>query len=95
MTKHIPIRTCVSCGKKRPKGELLRFVGEDLGRAFWDRRKDRPGRGSYVCNSWECLNILKKKKRSLSKTLRREIKEVILPEALPCGPENVFGGMNV
>jgi len=70
-----PVRTCVSCGVKKPKSELLRFVAE--GEICADERQVRQGRGAYVCNNEECRETgLKKNRlqRSLLKTNRRNRK---------------------
>lgn len=96
MTKrgHIPIRTCISCGSKRPKEELYRIVAEE-GVAVWDAQMKRPGRGAYVCKLSDCLNILMKKKRDLSKRLKTEIKAIRGPMVSPDSIEKAFGGMDV
>ena len=50
-TEHIPIRTCVACRKKKPKGELLRLrVG---GAASGGNPNE--GRGMYLCREAACL----------------------------------------
>jgi hypothetical protein len=61
--RHVPVRTCVSCGAKRNKGDMLRFV---LG---WDRRPRRDesgrgdGRGAYACKESSCIEALMNRKR--------------------------------
>jgi len=70
-----PIRTCVSCGVKKPKEELLRFVMEDD--LCEDNRQVRHGRGAYVCRDEKCRETgIKKYKlqRSLQKGNRRNRK---------------------
>jgi predicted RNA-binding protein YlxR (DUF448 family) len=42
-----PIRTCLACGAKQPKRELLRLVLSD-GAVRRDERQRLPGRGAYV-----------------------------------------------
>ena len=42
-----PIRTCVACGVKANKAELLRLVLRD-GVVARDERQRLPGRGAYV-----------------------------------------------
>lgn len=64
-----PTRTCVACGTKKPKSELVRFVTEE-GVCEEDERQIRQGRGAYVCKEEKCKETgIKKKKlqRSLHK----------------------------
>jgi len=66
-----PIRTCVACGEKKPKSELVRFVFKDG--ISMDNRQTEHGRGAYVCKNDTCrANALKKKK--LEKALQKESK---------------------
>lgn len=48
-----PERTCVGCGQKRPKRELVRLVLEG-GRVQVDAAQTRAGRGAYLCSA-ECV----------------------------------------
>lgn len=55
---HVPIRTCVACGAKQPKPDLIRLglippatIGES---PF--------GRGAYVCRNQACVGRLNLKK---------------------------------
>ncbi|MFN4070324.1 MAG: YlxR family protein [Thermus caldifontis] len=48
MTKHVPIRMCVACRRRRPKGELLRILLVPEGFRL-DPTGKLPGRGAYVC----------------------------------------------
>ncbi|WP_423826653.1 YlxR family protein [Seleniivibrio woodruffii] len=67
------IRTCVSCGIKREKTELIRFVYSDEPQE--DAKGNRQGRGAYVCDNEKCREIgLNRKKLTrslLSNQLRR------------------------
>lgn len=47
--RHQPIRTCVVCGRKDVKRELLRLVRCQDGTAAIDPDGRLPGRGAYVC----------------------------------------------
>lgn len=70
-----PIRTCVACGTKKPKVELIRFVLSDG--ISEDDRQIRHGRGAYVCMNDKCRDTgIKKNKlqRSLQKANRRNRK---------------------
>jgi len=46
--KHVPIRMCVVCRRRRPKRELLRIVRTPEG-FILDESGKLPGRGAYVC----------------------------------------------
>lgn len=48
---HIPIRTCVGCLRRRPKGELLRFVVSKEGL----KTGNVSGRGFYLCPDRNCF----------------------------------------
>ncbi|MGQ9511002.1 MAG: YlxR family protein [Thermaceae bacterium] len=48
MSKHVPERMCVACRRRRPKGELLRFLLTREGFEL-DPTGKKPGRGAYVC----------------------------------------------
>lgn len=52
--KHIPQRTCVSCGKKADKRELLRIVASKDGSVRIDPTGKANGRGAYVCRGGDC-----------------------------------------
>lgn len=54
--KHTPIRQCVACRERRPKGELLRVVLGENGPTI-DPTGRKPGRGAYICpDKPECWN---------------------------------------
>jgi uncharacterized protein len=67
---HIPIRTCISCGTKRAKGDLVRLVTDETGLLLRDYLGIRKGRGAYVCDRKECGEDLLDKKR-LQRVFRR------------------------
>jgi hypothetical protein len=71
-TTHVPIRTCLGCGHKRPKKELKRIVLKD-GALILDEKGGLPGRGAYVCPQGACLNRLLKKRGRLSHVLRASL----------------------
>ena len=50
------MRSCVSCGSKRPKAELSRFVwfNDEL---TSDPGQKANGRGAYSCNNDECSKV--------------------------------------
>ena len=55
-TRHIPERSCVACGKKMPKADLVRFVRTPHGAVSMDSTGKSPGRGAYFCSSPGCWN---------------------------------------
>lgn len=54
-TKHIPQRTCVICGKKTDKRDLLRLVYQEEGGLQIDPSGKMEGRGAYLCKEGDCL----------------------------------------
>ena len=69
-------RTCAGCGKKAPKGELIRIGKTDSGIALGDT-----GRGAYLCKSKDCLQKAIKKKR-LSSVLRCAVPDEVYEKIL-------------
>ncbi|MBC7326511.1 YlxR family protein [bacterium] len=61
-----PIRTCLSCGKKLPKGKLIRLARLQDGRI--DMLKEG-GRGAYLCGAEDCIRKAFKGNR-LARALR-------------------------
>jgi len=55
--KRQPLRTCIGCGRKRPKKELVRVVRIPSGQVEVDPSGRRPGRGAYVCPGADCLAV--------------------------------------
>ncbi len=45
---HVPERTCVGCGAKEPKRQLLRVVLAPDGAPRFDPTGRSPGRGAYI-----------------------------------------------
>jgi uncharacterized protein len=70
---HSPIRTCVVCGRKKPKQELLRLGLDSMNSVVPDLKQLMPGRGSYVCVEPNCLQRLRFNKR-IQKTFRGKAK---------------------
>ena len=60
---HIPVRTCISCGEKRNKGDLIRLAVDTGGRIIKDNSCKLHGRGAYVCSTESCLERVSKNKR--------------------------------
>jgi len=57
-----PERTCLACGRKADKSDLLRMARSKDGMITLDPRQRLPGRGAYVCRQPACGELLKKKK---------------------------------
>jgi len=60
---HVPVRTCVSCGAKRSKKEMLRFVLSQDKRLLRDDSGHEAGRGAYACKISSCVEALMNRKR--------------------------------
>jgi|YelNatPaOPRAMG01_1025707.scaffolds.fasta_scaffold01331_15 predicted RNA-binding protein YlxR (DUF448 family) len=58
---HIPIRTCIGCGEKKPKREMIRIVRQEEN-IFIDPTGKASGRGAYICVNLDCLDKALKKK---------------------------------
>ncbi|MBW1982249.1 MAG: YlxR family protein [Deltaproteobacteria bacterium] len=68
---HIPQRTCIACGAKRAKRELIRFTADAQGGIVFDFKQRQHGRGAYICKSGKCLDRVTIGR--LRKALRRYI----------------------
>lgn len=78
--KHVPQRTCVSCGVTSPKRELIRLVRTPAG-AEPDPTGKRAGRGAYLCSNPDCWARAVKKGRlesALRTKLSPETREALL-----------------
>lgn len=65
-----PVRMCVICRKRAPKGDLARYVcPRDLAADSLvpDPGRNKPGRGFYVCGEPECRERFGKAERGLMK----------------------------
>ena len=67
--KHVAIRTCLGCRRRRPKRELVRLVRQPDGVVVRDASGSAAGRGAYVCAEATCLERALKAGR-LSQALR-------------------------
>jgi len=50
-----PIRTCIGCGNKKEKQNLIRFVRNSDCSVSVDPYYKKPGRGGYVCPNEGCI----------------------------------------
>ena len=53
--RKIPQRSCVACGRTRPKRELIRVVRTPAGDVKVDLTGKVSGRGAYVCAEAPCI----------------------------------------
>jgi predicted RNA-binding protein YlxR (DUF448 family) len=60
---HIPLRTCVLCGVKSDKRDLVRLVRTQSGRVEVDNTNKVQGRGAYLCHRRICWDGALKKNR--------------------------------
>lgn len=75
--KKISLRTCLGCGAKRHKRELIRVVRNLRGEVALDLGGRANGRGSYLCPNLDCF---KKGRKRLSQALKTSIDEATLKE---------------
>ena len=75
----IPIRTCIGCQCKKPKREMIRIIRTPDGKIEIDRTGKKSGRGAYLCDNIECLDMALKK-NNLNKSLNQDIPLQILDE---------------
>ncbi len=78
---HIPERTCLACGRKTGKVELLRLAGNKEGKIAIDPQQKLPGRGAYVCRTLACGELLKKRK-GLHHGFRRQVSTEVYDQIL-------------
>jgi predicted RNA-binding protein YlxR (DUF448 family) len=60
---HVPVRTCVSCGTKQAKRDLIRLLVNGAGQVVRDDQGKAQGRGAYVCKNKSCCEQLTKNRR--------------------------------
>ena len=72
---HVPVRTCICCGKRKSKNDLIRLVLTTGGKVVRDTEGRQGGRGAYVCDEEPCLTALKANRR-LGRAFRTETRVV-------------------
>ena len=83
MDKRVPERTCVGCGRKGHKDELVRIVfikdetAGDSYRIEVDPETVKKGRGAYLCLKSECLELALKK-RAFNRAFKQGIGQDLL-----------------
>ena len=61
--KNILQRSCIGCGTKNDKKELVRIVKSKNDEIIIDNTGKLPGRGAYICCNPTCLDKIIKSKR--------------------------------
>ena len=85
--RHIPERTCVACGSKRPKHELVRIASSSQGQVSVDSTGKAPGRGAYVCGP-QCWDTALGRGR-LSRSLGRQLSKSDIESLKASSPEKL------
>ena len=85
--RHVPQRTCVSCGSTTAKRELVRLVRTSTG-VEPDRTGKRPGRGAYLCHNHDCWESAVRKSR-LEHALRTKLTPADREALLSYGTEQL------
>ena len=73
--RHVPQRSCFSCGRRADKRDLVRLVRTGAGSVEVDAIGKVSGRGAYLCSNRECWEEGLKKTR-----LDRVLKCTVSPE---------------
>lgn len=63
------VRSCVSCGEKKPKQDLKRFVWRD-GAPLFDAHFVLEGRGAYCCKEESCVKMFAKQHKRYRRIFR-------------------------
>ena len=66
------LRTCVGCGIRAQRSELIRVVASTDGHLHVDARRQLPGRGAWFHPEARCLDLARRK-RALGRSLRRSV----------------------
>ena len=81
-------RTCMGCNKKKNKYDLIRIIKNQENEILVDKTGKLDGRGTYICNSIECLEKVIKSGRierilkvNIDKKIYENIRGVIIDNA--------------
>ncbi len=77
--KKIPQRTCIGCGLKKDKKDLIRIVRSPEGNYSLDPSGRKNGRGAYICRDGECL-LKAEKKKALQRSFKEEVPGMVYQE---------------
>ncbi len=80
MQKEVPMRRCVSCMTSKLQKEMRRisFYNMELKIDYTGREK---GRGAYVCNNFECIGNIKKR-RAYQRSFKTQLPESMIDEVV-------------
>ncbi|KAF0091170.1 MAG: hypothetical protein FD141_959 [Fusobacteria bacterium] len=78
-TKKIPQRSCLGCGLKTNKQNLIRVVRRPDGVLVIDKKGKEPGRGAYICQNVDCLKEAIRKK-AIERALGEKLSDDIIVE---------------
>ena len=56
-SRHIPFRSCIACGIKVDKRQLVRLVRSQDGSVLIDYLHIKTGRGAYLCSNSSCWEV--------------------------------------
>lgn len=77
-----PVRSCIGCRERLPKHRLIRFSADSRGRLTPDPLFLNPGRGVYLCPSFDCFKKAFKRKGAFARALRRQVRVPNTPQDL-------------
>jgi len=77
MPKKIPLRMCVACRQMQNKKDLIRIVKNSEGIISVDKTFKANGRGAYICNNINCLNLAVKSK-ALNRAFKCEVSNEVI-----------------
>jgi predicted RNA-binding protein YlxR (DUF448 family) len=72
--KKLPERTCIGCGQKKEKPDLIRIVHSQDDTFSIDPTGRKNGRGAYICNDLACFEKAIKRK-ALDRAFKVSISE--------------------
>lgn len=78
--KKTPLRKCCGCQQMIEKSKLIRVVRTE-NEFFIDTTLRANGRGAYVCNKKECLNLAQKN-RGFERSFKTKIPQEVYEELL-------------
>jgi hypothetical protein len=78
-TRKIPQRSCLGCGLKTDKQNLIRVVRKPDGVLVIDKKGKETGRGAYICHNVDCLKEAVRKK-AIERALGEKLSDDIIVE---------------
>jgi len=76
---NVPIRTCIGCGGRKAKADLIRLGVDDEGNLTLDGNGKKAGRGSYLCHDAKCIRTVRRSSR-LARIYGRPISDLFFKE---------------